>query len=395
MMKRLGSASRRASLVSLAAAVIGAPTPADAQSSIGAQGFGYPPGQVSTRALGLGTSMAELDPVSPRNPASLARWGRSGLYLQYDPEFRRVTAAGERDGTVNIRFPLIGGATRITSKLSAGISISTLLDRTFTTESSETQVVGGSDLTATTLFQSAGGLNDVRLGVAYEVTPRFSVGLGGHVVTGENRIRIATQFDRDDFLQLNEQSEVNYSGTAFSGGLNWLPGGDFVIAGSMRLEGALRANRSEETLDDGRLPARAGVSVAYTGVTGAVFAAGLNWEQWSRMSLGSSNVRAQDTREIGLGVEVEGPRLRGAIVAFRGGFRDRGLPFGISDDGDEPFTRFARERAFSLGTGIPLATVGGASRAMLDLGIQRASRSGAPGVSERAWTLSLGLAVRP
>jgi len=32
---------------------------------------------------------------------------------------------------------------------------------------------------------------------------------------------------------------------------------------------------------------------------------------------------------------------------------------------------------------------------MLDIGVQRASRSGAPGVTERAWTLSLGLAVRP
>jgi hypothetical protein len=387
------SACRRASLIALATATLGTGGSADAQSSIGAQGFGYPPGQVSTRAIGLGASIAELDPVSPRNPASVARWGRPGLYLQYDPEFRRVTAPGGRDGTVNIRFPLIGGATRINRTLSAGISISTLLDRTYSTESSETQVVGGSNLTSTTLFESAGGLNDVRLGIAYELTPQLSIGLGGHVVTGENRVRISTRFDREDFLQLNQQSEVTYSGTAFSAGVNWLPAGNFVVAGSVRLEGALRASRSEVMLDDGHLPARGGLSVAYTGVPGAVFAVGANWEQWSRLGLGSSNVRAQDTREVGLGVEVEGPRFRGAVVALRGGFRDRSLPFGIVEG--ESSTRYARERAFSLGTGIPLATVGGVSRAMIDLGIQRASRSGAPGIAERAWTLSLGLAVRP
>ena len=393
MMSRAESAVRWTARLAMVGAMVAAGR-AEAQSTLGAQGFGYPPGQLSTRAIGLGGSMAELDPVSPRNPASLARWGRSGLYLQYDPEFRRVSIAGERDGTVNIRFPLIGGATRIGRQLSAGVTISTLLDRTYTTESSATQVVGGTDLLATTLYRSAGGLNDVRLGFAYELSPSLSIGLAGHVVTGENRVDITTSFDRQDFLQLNQQSEVNYSGTAFSAGVNWLPGGNFAVAGSFRPQGALRANRNEEPLDDGNLPARAGLSVAYTGITGAVVAAGANWEQWSRIGMGSENVRAQDTRDVGLGIEVEGPRARGARISLRGGFRMRDLPFGV-DAGEQPGTRFARERAFALGAGVPLATFGGVSRAMVDIGLQRASRSGYPGVSERAWTLSLGLAVRP
>jgi len=396
MKQRQGSAFRRALLVALLSGAVGSGRDVAAQSSIAAQGFGYPPGQLSTRAIGLGASIAEFDPVSPRNPASLARWGRPGLYLQYDPEFRRVTSAGGRDGTVNIRFPLIGGATRIGRRLSAGISISTLFDRTFTTESSETQVVDGSDLISTTLYQSGGGLNDVRLGLAYELSPEVSLGIAGHVVTGENRVTISTRFDRDDFLQLNQQSEVNYSGTAFSAGANWIPGGNFAVAGSIRLEGALRANRDERAIDEGSLPLRAGLSVAYTGVTGAVFAAGANWEQFSQLRLGSENVYAQDTRELGVGVEVEGPRIRGAIVALRGGFRLRDLPFGVNQGSqvDQAVT-FPTERGFALGAGIPLATFGGASRAMLDLSVQRASRSGFAGISERAYTLSLGLAVRP
>ena len=388
---------RRASAVALAAVALTSAGPAEAQGSVGAQGFGFPPGQLSTRAIGLGAAIAELDPVSPRNPAAVARWGRPGLYMQYDPEFRRVESAAGRDGTLNVRFPLIGGATRVHRRLSAGIMISTLLDRTYTNQSSSVQQVEGSELTASTLYQSAGGLNDVRLALAYELSPQLSVGLAGHVVTGENRVTIATTFDRDGFLPVTQQSEVNYSGTAFSAGVNWLPGNDFAIAGSMRLEGSLRASRNEVTVDAGRLPSRAGVSLAYAGVPGAAFAVGANWEQWSRIGLGSSNVRGQDTREIGVGVEVEGPRFRSAIVALRGGFRARGLPFGVTtvSPTDAVETSFASEEAISLGAGIPLATFGGVSRAVFDLGVQRASRTGIAGIRERAWTLSLGLAVRP
>lgn len=366
-----------------------------AQSSLGQQGLGYPPGQVSTRAIALGASMAELDPVSPRNPASIARWGRSGLYLQYDPEFRRVSVAGDRDGTLTARFPLIGGATRTGRQLSVGFAISTLLDRTYTTESEETIVVEGEDLVSNTTYMSTGGVNDVRLGVAYDVSPELSVGLAGHVITGENRVRISTIFDREGFVPLQRQAETNYTGTAFSGGVNWLPGGNFAVAGSMRLEGTLRANRGSDAIDDGNLPARAGLSVAYTGISGAVITAGGNWEQWSRADIGSSSVRTQDTREYGIGIEAAGPRARGAPIALRGGVRMRDLPFGSVAQADTALSVFARERAFALGAGVPLATYGGVSRAMLDIGLQRASRTGQPGVTERAWTISLGLAVRP
>ena len=397
MMRRNGSGLRRASALALAAAGLFGAGRAEAQGSVGAQGFGFPPGQLSTRATALGGAIAELDPVSPRNPSSVARWGRPGLYMQYDPEFRRVESVGGRDGTLNVRFPLIGGATRVHRRLSAGVSISTLLDRTYTNESSTVQQVEGADLTTTTLYQSAGGLNDVRLALAYDLLPRLSVGVAGHVVTGENRVTISTTFDRDGFLPVSQQSEVNYSGTAFSAGVNWIPGADLAVAGSMRLEGSLRASRDERTLDAGRLPSRAGLSLAYAGLPGAVFAVSANWEQWSRIELGSSNVRGQDTRDLGVGVEVEGPRVRSAIVALRAGFRSRGLPFGVTyvTPTDDIATRFVSEQALSIGAGIPLATYGGVSRAVLDLGLQRASRSGIDNISERAWTLSLGLAVRP
>ena len=373
---------------------------AGAQGSLSGLGFGYPTGQLSTRAIGIGASTGELDPVTPRNPAALSSWGRSGLHLQYDPEYKRVSAAGGIDRTLEARFPLIAAGIQVSRSISAGVSISTLLDRTFTTRSAETRVIGGTEVHSLTTYTSAGGMNDVRLGMAYTVSPTFRVGLAGHVVTGENRIAISTIFDRDGFIPLERQSEVSYNGTSLSAGATWLSGKDFAIGVSGRLESALHATRADSTLRSGRMPSRAGVSVAYTGLTGAIFSAGADFEQWSSMDgLGSEDVEAQDTYEYGFGAEVEGPRVRGSVVSLRGGFRWRTLPFGvpipIDADVGTARPRWVKERAWALGAGVPLANVGGLSRAALDIAIQSAGRSGLPGVSERGWTLSVGLAVRP
>lgn len=383
-------------------ALLGFADRAGAQGSLSGLGFGYPTGQLSTRAIGIGGSTGELDPVTPRNPAALSTWGRSGLHLQYDPEYKRVSASGGIDRTLEARFPLIAAGTQLSRSLSVGASISTLLDRTFTTRSAETQIISGTELHSLTTYSSAGGLNDVRLGVAYTVSPTFRVGLAGHVVTGENRVNISTIFDRDGFLPLQRQSEVSYNGTSLSAGATWLSGKDLAIGVSGRLGSALRAARADTVLRTGRLPSRAGVSVAYTGLAGAVFSAGADFEQWSSMNgLGSEDVRARDTREYGIGAEVEGPRVRGSVVAMRGGLRWRTLPFGVAatrfgdvTGGDAP-SLWVKERAWAFGAGVPLANVGGLSRAALDIAVQSASRSGPPGISERGWTLSVGLAVRP
>ena len=98
--------TRRLALA-LGAAALSAPfaRTAAAQGSLSTQGYGYPTGELSTRALGTGGSLAEFDPASPINPAALGSWGaspinsairsvwgRTAFTAQYDPEFRRVTA---------------------------------------------------------------------------------------------------------------------------------------------------------------------------------------------------------------------------------------------------------------------------------------------------------------
>src|SRR6478672_2518069 len=96
-------------------------TTVSAQGSLSVQGFGYPPGQISTRAEGMGGGPAELDPQSALNPASVVDVGPMQLYFQYDPEFRTVDANGKSSKTTTARFPVVGFILPLSSRLSFGL----------------------------------------------------------------------------------------------------------------------------------------------------------------------------------------------------------------------------------------------------------------------------------
>jgi hypothetical protein len=120
-----------------------------------------------------------------------------------------------------------------------------------------------------------------------------------------------------------------------------------------------------------------------------VFAASGNWENWSALdALGTDAVRTRDTQELSAGGEFDGPQVLGNRISLRIGGRWRDLPFAAGDS-------WVNETAFGFGVGVPLANIGGLPRASFDLATQRASRSGVAGARETAWTLSVGLTVRP
>ena len=75
----------------VAAALCSAAPALCAQGATSVQGFGYPGGELSTRALGTGGSLADFDANSPLNPAALLVGTRATVYVQYDPEFRWIT----------------------------------------------------------------------------------------------------------------------------------------------------------------------------------------------------------------------------------------------------------------------------------------------------------------
>ena len=142
---RIPSPRRRALLAALAAGAFWLALPARlvAQANLSGQGLGYPPGQISTRALGTAAAIAEIDPVSQVNPAALSMVGSTLLFFQIEPEFRRVTVGTVTDRTTTSRYPLFAAAIPMGTRWVAGISSATLLDRTWTTATQSDVVLDG------------------------------------------------------------------------------------------------------------------------------------------------------------------------------------------------------------------------------------------------------------
>ena len=361
--------------------------PLAAQGTLSTQGFGYHPGQVSTRARATGGALGEFDATSALNPAALAWWERSGVMLEYAPEFRRVTTPGGSETATVARFPLSGVALAIGNRTIIGITLSTFLDRTWQTVQRDTQQFGDDAIPFDLDFRSAGAINDIRIGGAWTAAAALRIGLAGHVYAGSNRLDILTRFNDTlgRIANFSQQSRISYSGAAASVGLDWRPHRAVGLAVSGRLGGTLRAVRNDTTLATAEVPTRVGVGLAYTGFTGAVIAATASWQNWSKLDrLGSSQLTTFDGWDYGVGAEVRGPRWFGTEVPLRVGVRRRTLPFGAA--GAE-----VRETSVAFGAGLTLA--GG--RAVADFGLSRASRSADREASERATTFSIGLTVRP
>ncbi len=373
------------------AAVLGGARAAMAQGSLAGQGFGYPPGQLSTRALGTGGGLAEFDPVSPINPASLTSYGRTAFAFQYDPEFRTTQVGTATAHNTIARFPVVSLGVPFHQRYTLGISASTLLDRSFTTQYPTTTVIGGQSVLANETVESRGSIADLRLGVGAFVTRWLRVGAAVHRFTGENRLVSGRRFvDTTQFGSVSDSSTLSFTGSAISIGAEVVPIRGFSIAGSARRGGSLRTERGDTAVRSANAPNRYGVGLRVDRITGATFAASYARTDWSSMRGLGSSLDTRNADELMGGVEAVGPSVGSAPLILRLGARRRTLPFAID-------SAQIRETAFTGGLGLPLA--GG--RALADLALQRASRTpeggtaAVQGAREHAWTLSLGFTIRP
>jgi hypothetical protein len=376
---------RRPMTRSLLVVVIGlSPALLHAQGSLGTQGYGYPGGQLSSAALGIGGATAELDAASPINPATLATPLRYSIYLQFEPEFRRTTVGDASTTSTNIRFPLFM-ATGSFRRFSAGVSTSTLLDRTWSNVYPDSQVVGGETFPSTITAASTGSMNDVRFALAYSFGRRAQVGVATHAITGQNRMRFGRSFpDSTGLGAVTQLSTIGFSGRATSAGAVVVPVPGLVLAASARFGGSLTADQDDTRFAEASVPSRYGVGVSWFGIPNTTLSARYERTLWSDMDeLGTAQLTTFDATEVGLGLDVLGPRIGGAASTVRIGVRDRGLPFGWNG-------LQVNERAYTGGVSIPVSR----GRAALDLTLQRALRT-AGAVEERSWFIGVGLGIRP
>ena len=371
----------------LASLLVAVPAAASAQGTLSTQGFGYPTGTLSTRTLGTGGALAEIDPLSVSNPSAILNLGGTALYFQAEPEYRKLSVGGQSQTSTIARYPLILGAVRISSSVAASLSATNLLDRSFQTTTHGSVIVGGTPIGSTNTFTSDGAIGDVRLALAWEPATWVHLGVGAHAISGDNRLNSTQVFDDSTrYARLVDTSTVTYTGNAFSGGIELYAGRAAVFAASYRRGGNLELKRGDTTKADARVPDRLALSAAFLGIRGTSIAVRTAHDTWSNMAgLSSSGLVIHDSWDSSVGADVLGPHFAGRSLQLRAGGRWRTLPFGV---GATP----VRERSLSIGAGTLIAR----GRAALDVAGIRATRD-ATGidVQETAWTLSVGITVRP
>lgn len=357
-----------------------------AQGSLSTQGFGYPPGQMSSRAEAMGGGPGEVDPLSALNPASLADGGPTRLYFQYDPEFRTVSSGGNTSKTTTARFPLVSFSLPVGSRLTFGMGASTLVDRSSLSRQNVNQLIDTATVVVDQSVRVLGAIDDVRFALGYAVNPTLRIGFGAHLMTGTNQLNVIQRFpDSSRFASLSQSSRLSYSGSAFSGGIELHPSKVLVLGFDGRKGGTIRAVSGDTVKATAHAPDHYGASIEYGGWGGISLAAHAARDQWTAMRpLASSAVTAYDSWDLGGGAEAGGPRILGRESVLRLGVRHRTLPF--SSTGSS-----VSELSIGGGLGLDLAP----NRAQLDLGLLHAGRSSGSAVKEHAYILSVGLRVVP
>lgn len=366
--------------------LLGATSGASAQGTISGLGFGYPVGGVSTRAAGTGGSFGEFDAVSPRNPAALGGLRSVLISAQAEPEFRMLTLGGIKERTTAQRIPLLLVAFPMKHGVGVAVSATTFLDRSYTTVTKGTVVVDGATLTTDDRTDVRGSIGDLRAAAGWRLNPRLSLGIGGHLFTGDNVVSASRRFsDTTAFGSVLDSSRVTYFGTALSVGADVVVLKGLAASASYRLGRSLDARVRDTVRSRADVPNRLGVALRYEGVPGSVFAAGIERQDWSNMSgLGSALVETHDAVNWHAGAEVGGPRLLGAALLLRAGYAHNTLPFGIN-------SRSVRESRITTGFGLPLAH----DLVSFDFSLQRANRTLTGGAKETAWLVGAGLQIRP
>jgi hypothetical protein len=361
---------------------------ANAQGALSTEGLGYPTGQISARAEGAGGALADFDALSLVSPASIGGAGAAALFFQYSPEFRRVTAGSNTANTTTARFPLVSGALPMGDQWTLGLSSSTFLDRSAETSLVRRLNVGPitDSVDVTEQNKVLGGINDVRLALAWVGSPVFRVGVGAHVFTGSNRITLSQIFpDSSKYISTVQSDRISYVGFAGSLGIEYHPARAIGFALAGRKGGDLKATSGDTLLGTGRIPDHYSASVIYEGITGATIAARVAHDSWSSLSaLSASHIQAFDGWDTSVGAEVTGPRIIQRTIILRAGARLRTLPFGFNG-------QKVSENSFMAGLGTPLAR----DRASFDFTFQRAGRSSGGTVNETGYILSFGLRVSP
>jgi len=103
------------------------------------------------------------------------------------------------------------------------------------TTTTREEVVAGDKATLTETVRSISAINDIRLAGAWVANDFIQLGIAGHVFTGQNRLLFSQTFpDSLRFIPVSQVSNLDYTGSAVSGGVVIRPTSVFSLALSGR-----------------------------------------------------------------------------------------------------------------------------------------------------------------
>ena len=368
-----------------------APNAADAQSSqFGVRGLGLPGRSASAHSLGLGGAFGLFDGESSLNPAALGALTQTTSLFTSSASWRTsVNPAGTASAT-DARFPqiLIGGPVPKTP-LALGFSYSTYADRDFTLVSTGVASPRGVPINVIDTLSSLGGISDLRLAVAYVVSPRALFGAGLHFLTGSNRLRSRRSWEDSSYLAIAERAELSYQGVGFSAGVLLHPSSGLAIAGAIRQDGSLNVQRDSSKSSSGtiKLPLSLSGAVRFRAHRGIELTGAITARNWSTSDAGlreEGAVGAVNTFEVNGGVELLTNVRRPTQKPLRLGIRYAELPF-LLTRGSQP-----KDLGLSIGSGFRFS----GDRGGIDLSLERFQRKQGSDYRENGWIFSVGISVR-
>lgn len=374
----------------------GLPATITAQTSqFGIRGLGLPARPYSVHALGLGGGLALFDNASALSPASLGSlFGLQAGGMATSNWRTSNNPAGEAIGR-DTRYPLVQAAGPIhinefgVVRLVGGVSLSAYSDRNFTLASSDSVTIRGTRFEVLDTLVSLGGLADVRLAVAWNLSPDLTLGGGVHLVTGNTTMRTVRVVNSPLYQRAAEQAEISYLGYGASAGVQAQLGSRLSLAGVARVDAPVRVDRDTARVGTIDLPLVVGAGIRYAAHARFRLAGHLLHRGWSRTSESIEDLGglgARSTMEAAGGFEWATSGANVTRWPLRVGAHYATLPFPVQAGGE------GRETGVSIGTG-GLFGLGG--RGTFDIALARVWRSEGASFTESAFLLSVGFSVRP
>ncbi|HET8712308.1 MAG TPA: hypothetical protein VFM23_01340 [Gemmatimonadales bacterium] len=343
-------------------------------SQFGIRGLGTPGKWESVRARSAGGAFAPFDPFSPLMDAPLADIRRMSASVTSGASWRSFEADSGDVSLRGTRFPALVITGPLYGPVTIGGGFSTYLDRSFGVTTTDTIDLRGVPQEVNDEVTSDGAVTDLRFAAAVRAKRWLTIGAGFHLLTGSSRIVATRRFSDTTYRTSTSRDEVAYDGKGGSISALIDVQRDLRMAGWYRVDSKLIADVRGRPTAENDLPTSYGAGVLWRPGGQAVVAGAVAWRNWS---VAGASANAHDTFNWSLGAELGSPSS-----PIRLGLRGGKLPFGV---GEAP-----TEVGYSAGLGRQFS--GGRGR--LDIGLERLQRKG-NGVTERVWTLLLGLTVRP